>query len=638
MPLPDALLNAQSYWYQATLPAPPDNADFENFFDFRAQVWQSIQWYADDGSGPYVDMYLWGNGQWLYDEIDDTGAMLPHGATQWTNNSQASTKPPYAYLIQGDQQIYDQDGQPGPNSDFRANNGAALWAQKCCEIQEIWPSQDFAKPGGLGRFLAEETAVYCISSWDGTNTIAYLTADPANISAGDFVGVNNNGNVGIYSVAYVDHGAIAITLGTFHYPLPTGFALPSGDTATALWKVRFPTAPAILGRDAVATLTDAGGGSTTITLAAPEPNLMTGDAIDLCSTACTYDSRGNQLTETMTAVESSVAVTRVDDTHFTVPVALGSLTGVAYIVSHGAPAWYWDDNGRKGDFTAYQWLYDYRMTGELARLAGVTDCSGNTPPSGSPAANNGYAATGALAPSCSAGASLAWTAGNFQAQGAIPFKPCCVSVIAITPNGETWNNGVVIPFPAAFSFDDRYGARWQCEVEQAMADLFAQPAHSPCGLAAPDTWNMDDGTCKCPGGCANGNGGTDYYYAHYPLVESRATLPANGGNSQNETAPALPAGITIGYGSPVTYPALANAIYPPGTVGFDPAGGNPNAAWTAWGYRLNIENHACFGTCQFDYVGMENLPCVVSYTGATAATPPADENTGSSDPTNTGTT
>jgi hypothetical protein len=48
-------------------------------------------------------------------------------------------------------------------------------------------------------------------------------------------------------------------------------------------------------------------------------------------------------------------------------------------------------------------------------------------------------------------------------------------------------------------------------------------------------------------------------------------------------------------------------------IGFDPASGNPVGAFTFWGYRLAIEDNACFGACQFNYVDMENLPCVVSF-------------------------
>ena len=70
-------------------------------------------------------------------------------------------------------------------------------------------------------------------------------------------------------------------------------------------------------------------------------------------------------------------------------------------------------------------------------------------------------------------------------------------------------------------------------------------------------------------------------------------------------------------------------------VGFDPASGNPVGTFTFWGYRLNIENNACFGTCQFNYVDMENLPCVISYNPAAPA--PSPDTTGQGG-TNGGTT
>jgi hypothetical protein len=142
----------------------------------------------------------------------------------------------------------------------------------------------------------------------------------------------------------------------------------------------------------------------------------------------------------------------------------------------------------------------------------------------------------------------------------------------------------------------------------------------------PDTWNEDDGSCLCQTPCENSNGGEDIYYAHAPLVEARISLPGNGGPGQNEGAPALPSGITIGYVNPVT--SSTGALLPPGMIGFDPTNGNPVGGWTIWGYRLAIEDNACFGTCQFNYVDAENLPCVVSYAPGAPA-PIADGSTSS---------
>jgi hypothetical protein len=433
--------------------------------------------------------------------------------------------------------------------------------------------------------------------------VVSLAASPSGISIGDYVGINSNGFAGVYSTTNVDTPGNTVTLSNEPvWPLPTGFELPSADSSLCLWRIRFKNAPAILGRDAIATLTDAGNGQTQITLVNPEPFLQTGDIIDLCVAHVTYDSAGNKTGESMGVVSDGQSVTRIDDSHFTVNVLLGGLTGAAYIVSSGAPAWYWDDTGRKGDFLAMQWLYDYRTNGEVSRLAGVTDCGGHTPPTGSPAPNSGYGPTAALPAVCTANNALNWDANAFCAPGQLVFKPCCYGVIAITPNGETWPNGVVIPFPATFLFDDRYGARWQAEIEQAMTDIYWQSPHSPCGLASGESWSQDDGTCQPD------VDGTALYYADAPMVEARVTLPAG--------APSLPSGVTIGYGNPVAYPAVANALGAPGTIGYDPGSGNPSAAWTIWGYRLNVDG-TC-GGCRFDYVDMENLACI-----AVTHTPPA---------------
>ncbi|HEX4350543.1 MAG TPA: hypothetical protein VH251_09150, partial [Verrucomicrobiae bacterium] len=419
MPMPRAFTDSASFWYSPSS-SFPSSSTFENFFDFRASVWHAC---AFEGG---VDIYAYGYGQWLYDAIGTTGAQLPHCATQWTNNLQAATKPPYAYLIQSDQQTYDEDGQ-----DFTGSQQDALWAQKCCEILELWPSQDFARPAGNDRFAPDELAVYCIGSVSGN--VITLNSSPTGIANSDYVGMASNGFSGIYAVAAVSTLANTVTLVNGPvYPLPTGFALPSNDTGTCLWRVRFKSAPPIQGRDAIANLA-ASGGNTIITLGSPEVNLMTGDTIDICSTTITYDARGNRVSEQMTVLQT-VAVNRTDETHFIVGVAIGTLAGAAYIVSHGAPAWYWDDNGRKGDFAAFQWLYDYRTNGEASRLSAVTDCSGHTPPSGTTAANTGYQAPGGLGAVCSPGNSLNWTGDSFQAQGASVFKPCCYGVVAITPN------------------------------------------------------------------------------------------------------------------------------------------------------------------------------------------------------------
>jgi hypothetical protein len=98
-------------------------------------------------------------------------------------------------------------------------------------------------------------------------------------------------------------------------------------------------------------------------------------------------------------------------------------------------------------------------------------------------------------------------------------------------------------------------------------------------------------------------------------------VPDYGGNGANLTAPTPPTG--IGYLSPVT---SGSGLGAPGMIGFDPTTGNPTAAWTTWGYRLNIEA-TCGTSCAFNYVDAENLLCVSSF--APAAVAPLDLNTNS---------
>jgi hypothetical protein len=138
------------------------------------------------------------------------------------------------------------------------------------------------------------------------------------------------------------------------------------------------------------------------------------------------------------------------------------------------------------------------------------------------------------------------------------------------------------------------------EIEQAMTDLLWQNPARPCGLDPSVHWVMDDGTC-------HDDDDTNHYWSHPSMVEARVTVPANGGNGQNETAPTPPTG--IGYRSPVTY---SDGLGAPDMIGYDPSNGNPSTAWTIWGYRAAIEGTCELG-CRFDYIGTENLPCVTSY-------------------------
>ncbi|HSY18506.1 MAG TPA: hypothetical protein VK815_09245, partial [Candidatus Acidoferrales bacterium] len=594
MPVRAALSDPNSLLYNPDF-SPDASGDYQDFFDYLATVWKACQFTAlpPDG-GTYVDFFITGYGQWLSDAIALTGAQLPHCATQWTNNYDAMNKRPYAWLIQGDSEPYDSNGQPSAGIDFHAHRGDALWGQKCAEVKELWPSQNFGRPGGADKFSFDETQVYCIAGITGEGegaTITLSTTSGDSVTLTDASGYWGGKSVGgFYAITW---DGSQVTLGAKTFDLPTGWTSPSGDDDTVFGKLRFPDAPPILGRLAVSAVADMTGVRQLTVEACPYLGLgTTPDAVDICAAD-------------MTVLAAAVAVTRVSDTTFTVPTALATIASAKYLVTHGAPAWYWDDNGIKGDFVVHQWLSDFRTNGEAGRLDGINDCNGNP---AAPAGNRGFNTDGS---------------GFQQTPAALPFVPCCPQVIAITPNGETWPQAVVIPFPDTFKFDEYYGAKWQAEIEQAMVDLFWQTPHPPCGLTPPDRWMMDDGSCP-KSDPPNDNGGTDHLYAHAPLVEARITLPGNGGNNQDEAAPDLPAGVSIGYRSPVDYD---DGLKPHGQIGYDPTTGNPTPAWTFWGYRLAIENNGCApSVCRFNYVATENLPCVTSYAPAPPA-PEPDSNT-----------
>ena len=63
--------------------------------------------------------------------------------------------------------------------------------------------------------------------------------------------------------------------------------------------------------------------------------------------------------QTMSSLASNVAVTRIDVTHFTIPVGVTSQTNAAWLMSHGAPNFAWDDHSPKGDYV----YNDFTRTG-----------------------------------------------------------------------------------------------------------------------------------------------------------------------------------------------------------------------------------------------------------------------------------
>ena len=529
----------------------------QGIFDFRHQ-----NWILCENDPDYLDVSSYG--AW-------TPAYLPQNCPKWTDDQKATTYPPGAWLLHA-------------CNTTGADQNLPLTAQKWAEIATgPLPSYNFARPAGADRFVFDETTsagadlVYQVASGysSGTgDTISLtdsfgvaLTAAPT-INSGDVWGGASVG--GFYTISNTSGHPDQVLLGTKIYNLPSGWNCQPGDSdsATAFGRLRFPNCPGILGRLAVSAVTNATPCHLTLA-AAPylAMNLTTtppqSEQVDICAAD-------------MTVLASNVWLTRVSDTDFTVPnsgaTAYATIATALFVVPHllhdgvtPGTHYYWDDEQPKGDFMALEWGYDFRATAEANRV--------NT--------NIGLCATNA-AGFCGSCSLLGGTQtvpfsviNSFtQIASCLPVNPCGPPVVCITPNDESFEGGEIIGFPGTFTLDEQYGARWQAVPMFAMGVPLWQKPHTPLAPIDPLTempltsfaWTMDDGSCET----------SDYetppikvYYPHMPLCEARATLPTNGGKNRDETAPALPPGITIGFTSPVDHND-SQTTWPPGPGASEP--------------------------------------------------------------------
>jgi hypothetical protein len=387
---------------------------------------------------------------------------------------------------------------------------------------------------------------------------------------------------GFYNVAVYSTGTL--TLGAKIYDVPSNWTSKSkSDEEFCFGKLRWDSRPSLLGRAAITPDTT----GTTMTFATAQPafgmNSSTHqEQVDL------YDTSMNLLTGNITA-------TRADDAHFTVPLADASVSA-AWVQIHGAAKWYVNDSAPKGDYALLEWLADFRTLGEFSRLSNINDCSG-APVSGLPTANSG----GGPVETATQFASFT------QTPGCLPFMPCAPKVVCISPNGETFPNGTTYDFPTEFICDEQYGSKWWAFVQSTMTDLFWQRPHRPCIIKPCAKWMMDGGTCaadiegSCPGDDDYVPGESEppeYFFGHAPQVEARLTVPANYGSPQDESAPALPPGIQIGWLSPVNH-STGDVAYPPEPPGAEQERGHPAGAATAWELHSAMCAHSV--GCRFNY-------------------------------------
>jgi len=573
----------------------PKPAGYQNVFDFLFTDVRGCCYEPLDNPG--FKQWVWYQVGWGQDVVSfnsNTGCHLPLNSTHWNNWWDAVNKPPGAWVFYADtRQDYFPIGCASTESGSGAGDASYLVAQKWAEVIEKWPSQNFAKPAGDMKFWYDEFRVYCAtnvsgsgagSTWsliDPNTLLAPVTLESVDIWGGPGVG-------GFYASAAYSAGVV--TLGAKLWDVPSNWASKSnGDESQSFGPLRWSDYPSLLGR--VAVTSDEAGTAFTFATAQPAFGMNSSthqEQIDI------YDA-------SMTALSINVTATRISDTQFSTTATFPS---AAFVMIHGTAPWYVNDATSKGDYSVLEWLADFRSFGEYTRLGSITDCDG-APVTGLPVTNAG-------------GGPLS-TETQFatfnQTPGCLPFVPCAPKVVCVSPNGESFTNGVTYDFPASFVCDAQYGSKWWGYVQQAMTDLFWQPPHRPCNIEPCARWLADDGTCQentplnppayaCPGDEEYVDGETQppvYRYSFPPMVEARLTVPNNYGTEQDEAGPVLPLHIQIGWLSPVDHvSADGDVAYPPEPPGVSKDGGIPGGSTTAW----DIHSRLCAsssGGCRFDY-------------------------------------
>lgn len=548
--------------YDGSIIGGPLPAGYQQAFDFYYVDWQE----CESETGPIGYVNGWG-------ALNNGQNGIPLTATHWTPNQLAWQFPAGAWIFYNHNPSFENcnDGSP---STYIYTPGNILVAQKWAETRMGFVSQNFARPAGKDKFAYDEDHVFAINSTNTTNgiTSVYLiTTDVcANANASPSTGSGIWGGNAVNGFFEASGNGNPFTLGTKIYNLPSDWQSVSGDDDVCFGLLRFPNAPAILGLANISNVANANANAVQLTTdALPELGMNVSNAnadhIDI------FDVHLNLLS-------ANQAVTRIDDAHFTVNANFAAIANAAQITINGSPAYYWDDEFPKGDYAYTDWTWWPRLVCEAKRwndfISGCDSANCSCPggsktlycfPFFNPVADNAGIFTDAFT----------------QEPGCLAFTPCAPAVLCISPNSEAFDNGITYDFPTIY-LDEQYGSGWQAEFQQVMQDLLYQTPHYqgniPC-TPTPFAWTPDNGSCQSD---------TDiiHYYAHPPLVECRITLPANGGPNSNQTAPALPSGITIGWTSPAGL--SANCSGPPDNTLFPlPSNGYGMQSANVWNFWSN---------------------------------------------------
>jgi hypothetical protein len=542
---------------------PVAGAVYRDWFDFYAQDWHVCL--NDPETTGCVNCTDW----WIYgDGLKNTGQYgLPLMATHWTNQFRGIHNFPQAWMLFNDKSIL--------GNNLGAENGGALWLQKHAETLETIPSINLARPAGSGnrnasagdfdgKFAYDETKVYQVENISGSgagSTWNLKDSDGNTPGSLDLSGTWGGAAVGGFytGCSYAVSGSVGtVTLGTKAWDLPSNWVSRSGDDATCFGALRWPTAPALLGK--IPVTVDVTGKIFTY---APQPAFGMAHGVNT--------EQVDLLAQDFSVVASNVTAMRTADTTFTTATAYPASK---WVVIHGAPDWKWCDNASKGQCAVLKWRFNARALAEAIRwnsvVAGEGPCGDGTSV-GSPVT---------VPPDV--------VYELDQIQLCVPRVPCQPGVVSISPNSENFDPAGTVTLDMDTPLDGEYQSQYQAEVVQAVPDPLWQSPHRPPSVALGN-WTMDDGS-------GESDSDTKVYYPLHPLVEPLLELPAG--------APALPDGCYLGFIAPGDS-GPGDVANPPGVV--DNTGNTLSGFDTIQNIKIRLENNVC-ANGRFADIYRDNYP------------------------------
>lgn len=267
-----------------------------------------------------------------------TPTFLPSNAQKWTDDFNATTLWPCAFV--------------------HADSNA-IYLQKWSEIQIKRPSVNFARPLGPDKYLLDETAVFFMAdNTSGVVTLkdtAFNTPTSLPFAADDIVGGASVG--GFYVIDAI--GTNTITLGAKLLDVPPGWTTPSRDQSACFGRLRYPTCTGMNFIDERAEI----GGRVEVTAVNTIPATLTTATIQKY---LSLDGPENcDIFDANMVLLANSVLTRIDDTHFTTTTGYASIATAKYITPH-ATKYKLADTRNKGDYVFRTWLLKLADSSVLA--------------------------------------------------------------------------------------------------------------------------------------------------------------------------------------------------------------------------------------------------------------------------------